>query len=180
MRFEFHHLNPFWTGSPILPCRRVSSIMKGRPNNSVLQAHAVQNGVLAGAGWSLDGIIEVNADWHAKEVAAGITDQNSGGNTVYISPGLRASYGVRSAYVFVNERGQPFGRIGVARMIERAGEAAKLPFPGPCPYAAPQHRLRADRQGHGHPAAAAFPRASITNTVRYTAMSPEPFKDVWR
>jgi hypothetical protein len=22
--------------------------------------------------------------------------------------------------------------------------------------------------------------ASITNTVRYTAMSPEPFKDVWR
>jgi hypothetical protein len=23
-------------------------------------------------------------------------------------------------------------------------------------------------------------RASITNTVRYTAMSPEPFKDIWR
>ena len=22
--------------------------------------------------------------------------------------------------------------------------------------------------------------ASITNTVRYTAMSPEPFKDLWR
>jgi type 1 fimbriae regulatory protein FimB len=22
--------------------------------------------------------------------------------------------------------------------------------------------------------------ASITNTVRYTAMSPEPFKDIWR
>src|SRR5947208_16925340 len=28
--------------------------------------------------------------------------------------------------MFVNERGQPFGRMGVARMIERAGEAAKM------------------------------------------------------
>jgi hypothetical protein len=35
----------------------------------------------------------------------------------------------QSAYVFVNERGQPFGRMGIGRMIERAGEAAKLPFP---------------------------------------------------
>ena len=34
-----------------------------------------------------------------------------------------------SAYVFVNERGQPFGRFGIGRMIERAGEAAGLPFP---------------------------------------------------
>jgi type 1 fimbriae regulatory protein FimB len=26
-----------------------------------------------------------------------------------------------------------------------------------------------------------FPeQASITNTVRYTAVSPEPFKDIWR
>ena len=32
-------------------------------------------------------------------------------------------------YVFVNERNQPFGRMGIGRMIERAGEAAKLPFP---------------------------------------------------
>src|SRR6516165_2277684 len=35
----------------------------------------------------------------------------------------------KAAYVFVNERGQPFGRMGIGRMIERAGEAAKLPFP---------------------------------------------------
>ena len=35
----------------------------------------------------------------------------------------------KAAYVFVNERGQPFGRMGIARMIERAGEVAKLPFP---------------------------------------------------
>jgi integrase len=39
-----------------------------------------------------------------------------------------AKHGAKSAYVFVNARGQPFGRMGIGRMIERAGEAAKLPF----------------------------------------------------
>lgn len=35
----------------------------------------------------------------------------------------------KSSYVFVNERGQPIGRMRIGRMIERAGEAAELPFP---------------------------------------------------
>jgi integrase len=45
---------------------------------------------------------------------------------------LQRSYAAKSvkpAYVFVNERGQPFGRMGIARKIERAGEAAALGFP---------------------------------------------------
>ena len=87
----------------------------------------------------------------------------------------------RSAYVFVNERNQPFGRMGIARMIERAGETAKLPFPihvhmirHSTGYALANKGMDTRRLQHflGH--------ASITNTVRYTAMSPEPFKDVWR
>jgi type 1 fimbriae regulatory protein FimB/type 1 fimbriae regulatory protein FimE len=86
-----------------------------------------------------------------------------------------------SAYVFVNERGQPFGRMGIGRMIERAGEAAKLPFQihvhmirHSTGYALANKGMDTRRLQHflGH--------ASITNTVRYTAMSPEPFKDVWR
>jgi type 1 fimbriae regulatory protein FimB/type 1 fimbriae regulatory protein FimE len=89
--------------------------------------------------------------------------------------------GAKSAYVFVNERGQPFGRMGIARMIERAGETAKLPFPihvhmlrHSTGYALAGKGMDTRRLQHflGH--------ASITNTVRYTAMSPEPFKDVWR
>ena len=89
--------------------------------------------------------------------------------------------GAKSAYVFVNERGQPFGRMGIARMIERAGKAAKLPFPihvhmirHSTGYALAGKGMDTRRLQHflGH--------ASITNTVRYTAMSPEPFKDVWR
>lgn len=87
----------------------------------------------------------------------------------------------KDPYVFVNERGQPFGRMGIARMIERAGEAAKLPFPvhvhmlrHSTGYALAAKGMDTRRLQHflGH--------ASITNTVRYTAMSPEPFKDVWR
>jgi len=87
----------------------------------------------------------------------------------------------KSAFVFVNERGQPFGRMGIARMIERAGETAKLPFP------IHVHMLR---HSTGHTLAGKgmdtrrlqhfLGHASITNTVRYTAMSPVPFKNVWR
>jgi type 1 fimbriae regulatory protein FimB/type 1 fimbriae regulatory protein FimE len=44
---------------------------------------------------------------------------------------LRRAYAakdIKSDYVFVNERGEPFGRMGIARKIERAGEAAGLSF----------------------------------------------------
>ena len=89
--------------------------------------------------------------------------------------------GAKAAYVFVNERGQPFGRMGIGRMIERAGEAAKLPFPvhvhmirHSTGYALANRGMDTRRLQHflGH--------ASISNTVRYTAMSPEPFRDIWR
>jgi integrase len=97
---------------------------------------------------------------------------------------LRRAYaakGIKSDYVFVNERGEPFGRMGIARKIEYAGEAAGLPFPihvhmlrhsTGCALAAKGMDTRRLQHFLGH--------ASITNTVRYTAMSPEPFKDVWR
>ena len=89
--------------------------------------------------------------------------------------------GINGAYVFINERGQPFGRMGIGRMIERAGEAAGLPFSvhvhmlrHSTGYALAGRGMDIRRLQHflGH--------ASITNTVRYTAMSPEPFKDIWR
>ena len=79
-----------------------------------------------------------------------------------------------AAIDFVNERGHPLGRMGMARMIERAGEAAKLSFPvhvhmlrHSTGYALAGRGMDTRRLQHflGH--------ASITNTVRYTAMSPE-------
>jgi type 1 fimbriae regulatory protein FimB/type 1 fimbriae regulatory protein FimE len=86
-----------------------------------------------------------------------------------------------SAYVFTTERGTPFTRAGIGRMIERAGEAAGLPFQAhphmlrhATGYALAGRGMDTRRLQHflGH--------ASIANTVRYTAMSPEPFRDVWR
>ena len=72
-----------------------------------------------------------------------------------------------SAYIFVNERGDPFKREGIARMIQRAGEAARLPFPvhvhmlrHACGYAPANKGMDTRRLQHylGH--------ATITNTVR--------------
>ena len=71
--------------------------------------------------------------------------------------------------------------MGIGRMIERAGETAKLPFPvhvhmlrHSAGYALAGRGMDTRRLQHflGH--------ASTTNTVRYTAMSPAPFKDIWR
>jgi type 1 fimbriae regulatory protein FimB len=92
-----------------------------------------------------------------------------------------AKKGIKTAYVFVNERGAPFGRMGIGRMIERAGEAGGLRF---------QVHVHMLRHSTGYALAAKgmdtrrlqhyLGHASITNTVRYTAMSPEPFKNIWR
>jgi site-specific recombinase XerD len=81
----------------------------------------------------------------------------------------------------MSRRSRDVGRMGIGRMIERAGEAAKLPFPAhvhmlrhSTGYALAARGMDTRRLQHflGH--------ASITNTVRYTAMSPEPLKDIWR
>ncbi len=89
--------------------------------------------------------------------------------------------GTASSYVFVNERGLPFGRMGIARMIERAGGAAGLAFRvhvhmlrHSTGYVLANRGMDTRRLPHflGH--------TSITNTVRYTAMSAQPFKDIWR
>jgi site-specific recombinase XerD len=62
--------------------------------------------------------------------------------------------GIKAAYVFINERDQPFAHSAGYALAARGIDTRRL-----------QHFL-------GH--------ASITNTVRYTAMSPKPFKDIWR
>jgi hypothetical protein len=50
---------------------------------------------------ALDLVAELNGEWHAKQVTSGVTDQNSGGTVIYLSPGLRLSYDKWSSYVSV-------------------------------------------------------------------------------
>ena len=70
-----------------------------------------------------------------------------------------AKKGIKSDYVFLNERDQPFARMGIGRMIERAGEAAKLPFPSPRAHAAPLDRIRTSGPRNGYTAPPALSRA---------------------
>ena len=87
----------------------------------------------------------------------------------------------RSPFVFTSERGAPFSTAGFARMIERAGEAAKFSFkPHPhmlrhaCGFALANkgHDTRALQAYLGH--------KNIQHTVRYTELSPDRFKNFWR
>ena len=87
----------------------------------------------------------------------------------------------KSPFVFTSERGAPFSTAGFARMVERAGREAKLPFKAhphmlrhACGYALANkgHDTRALQAYLGH--------RNIQHTVRYTELSPTRFKDFWR
>src|SRR5262245_31570839 len=93
---------------------------------------------------------------------------------------LRRDYPT-DAYVFVSERGGPISPIGFHRLIQRLGEAAKMPFPihphmlrHACGFklANDGHDTRALQHYLGH--------KNIQHTVRYTEMAPDRFKDFWR
>jgi len=87
----------------------------------------------------------------------------------------------KSAFVFTSERGSPFTTAGFARMVGRAGEAAKLGFK------AHPHMLRhacgfaLANKGHDTRALQAYlGHRNIQHTVRYTELAPDRFKDFWR
>src|SRR5271156_1042689 len=87
----------------------------------------------------------------------------------------------KSSFVFTSERGSPFATAGFARLVERAGEAAKLGFK------AHPHMLRhacgfaLANKGHYTRALQAYlGHKNIQHTVRYTELSPDRFKEFWR
>ena len=93
---------------------------------------------------------------------------------------LRRDY-PRDAHVFVSERGGPISPIGFHRLVQRLGEAAKMPFPihphmlrHACGFklANDGHDTRALQHYLGH--------KNIQHTVRYTEMASDRFKDFWR
>jgi type 1 fimbriae regulatory protein FimE len=86
-----------------------------------------------------------------------------------------------SPYLFVSELGGPLTPATVRKLITRAGEKAKLPFPihphmlrhsTGYKLANDGQDTRAIQQYLGH--------RNITHTVRYTELSPERFKGFWR
>ena len=81
----------------------------------------------------------------------------------------------------MSERGAPFTTAGFARMVERAGNAAKLllsTHPHMLRHASgfalanKRHDTRALQAYLGH--------RNLQHTVRYTELSPTRFKNFWR
>jgi type 1 fimbriae regulatory protein FimB/type 1 fimbriae regulatory protein FimE len=86
-----------------------------------------------------------------------------------------------SPFVFVSERGAPFTRAGFQKMVARAGVEAGFEF-GVHP-----HMLRhatgyaqANRGTDTRTIQALLGHRQIQHTVRYTELSPNRFKDLWK
>jgi integrase len=87
----------------------------------------------------------------------------------------------KSPFVFVSERQTPFTTDSFNWLVKRAGQKAKLPFQ------VHAHMLRHSAgyklAGDGHDTRsiqAYLGHSDIRHTVRYTELSPKPFRDFWR
>ena len=87
----------------------------------------------------------------------------------------------QGAFLFVSERGAPFSPSGFAKLMERVGKAAKMPFK------VHPHQLRhacgfslANRGVDTRTLQAYLGHRSISSTTRYAALAPGRFKNLWR
>jgi integrase len=92
---------------------------------------------------------------------------------------LRRTAG-NARYVFQTERGGPFSRAGLNKLIERLGRAAKLPF------AIHPHMLRhacgyalINRDVDVRTLQSYLGHRSITSTARYSELAEGKFKGLW-
>ncbi len=86
----------------------------------------------------------------------------------------------KSRYIFTSERGQPFSRFAINKMIETAGRKAKIRFPVH-PHCL-RHTTGTVQANSGMDAwrlQKLMGHASMANTTKYVAMNPEPLKDAW-
>jgi hypothetical protein len=66
---------------------------RGTPAHSHAPGTPPHSHAPAAPSFALDAVLEVNGEWQDFQRVAGVRDPNSGGNVVYLSPGLRASAG---------------------------------------------------------------------------------------
>ena len=123
-----------------------------------------------------------NAALHVRRVKSGTPSTHPiQGDELRALRHLQREQDPPSSFVFVTERGAPFTTAGIARMIERVGEAAHIGLKvhphmlrHACSYALANagHDTRALQAYLGH--------RNIQHTVRYTELAPTRFKDFWR
>lgn len=143
--------------------------------------HGLRTSELVGLQWDQ---VEFGrqANLHVRRVKSGTESVHPlSGEEMRLLRQIQRDQEPKSPFVFTSERGAPFTTAGFARMVERAGNEAKLPFKAhphmlrhACGYALANkgHDTRALQAYLGH--------KNIQHTVRYTEMAPTRFKDFWR
>jgi type 1 fimbriae regulatory protein FimB/type 1 fimbriae regulatory protein FimE len=89
--------------------------------------------------------------------------------------------GSTGPFVFMTERGGPFNSDSFNWMVKRAGQKAKLPFQVHAHML--RHSAAYKLAGDGHDTRSIqdyLGHRDIRHTVRYTELSPKPFRDFWR
>ena len=71
------------------------------PHSHNGQSHHHDHAPLSPTGLVIDAVLELNGEWQAKQDVAGETDPNSGGNVVFLSPGVRVASNRWSSFVTV-------------------------------------------------------------------------------
>ena len=194
------------TPSPAIPPRRTSNV--SRRSREYLTPEEVEKILKAAAGAGRHGprdrtllLIAYRHGLRASELVALRWDQvDLKAGLVHVSRlknGLTSTHPLRggelralrelkrgypgSPYLFVTERGGPMTPATVRKLLARAGELAKLPFPihphmlrraTGYKLANDGHDTRSIQQYLGH--------KNITHTVRYTELSPGRFKGFWK
>ncbi len=119
---------------------------------------------------------------HLRRAKGGVTSTHPlRGDEIRALRALKKKGADKSPYIFETERGAPFTVSGLAKLIERAGIEAKLPFK------VHMHMLRhacgyalANKGTDTRTLQAYLGHRSIQSTVRYTELAPGRFKNLWR
>lgn len=93
---------------------------------------------------------------------------------------LRQEQEPRSKFIFTSERGKPFSRFGVYKMIEKVGEQAGIRNCHPHSLRHTCGHLLADAGHDTRRLQLWLGHKDITHTARYLELSAGQFKDFWR
>jgi len=94
---------------------------------------------------------------------------------------LKRESAAHSDFVFVSERKAPFSMAGFARLVERAGKEAGLPFKAHAHMLRHACGYKLANDGHDTRSLQAYlGHRNIQHTVRYSELSATRFNDFWK
>jgi type 1 fimbriae regulatory protein FimB/type 1 fimbriae regulatory protein FimE len=118
---------------------------------------------------------------HVKRLKGGIDSVHTiQGDELRALRRLQKEQAPQSAFVFTSERGGPFSRFAVNKMIEKAGEGADIANCHPHMLRHACGHLLADAGHDTRRLQLWLGHSDIKHTARYSELSAKPFKNFWR